>query len=54
MSTSGTTLVVQGEGLPSVTSVAFSLDGKSLYSASSAKDVIEWNLETGKVARKLK
>ncbi|CAM9960738.1 unnamed protein product [Sphacelaria rigidula] len=44
----------EGEGLPSVTSVAFSLDGGSLYSASSGKEVFEWNLETGAVARKFK
>lgn len=45
---------MQGAGLPEVTSVAFSLDGKSLYSASSDKEVVEWNLETGEMARKLK
>ena len=44
----------KGEGLPGVTSVAFSLDGSSLFSASSGKDVVEWNVETGAVVRKLK
>jgi len=44
----------QGEGLPSVTAVAFSSDGSSLFSASTGKEVVEWNLETGAVARKLK
>lgn len=45
---------LQGEGLPSVTSVAFSSDGSSLFAASSGKEVVEWNVETGTVARKLK
>ncbi|CAN0529536.1 unnamed protein product, partial [Laminaria digitata] len=37
-----------------VTSVAFSSDGSSLFSASSGKEVVEWNVETGAVVRKLK
>ncbi|CAN0106013.1 unnamed protein product [Ascophyllum nodosum] len=44
----------EGEGPPGVTSVVFSADGTSLFSASSARDIIEWNLETGAVVRKLK
>ncbi|CAM9955197.1 unnamed protein product, partial [Ectocarpus fasciculatus] len=44
----------EGEGFPQVTSVAFSADGSSLFSASSGKEVVEWNVETGTVARKLK
>eukprot|EP00904_Undaria_pinnatifida_P002401 jgi/Undpi1/12161/HiC_scaffold_5.g01837.m1 len=44
----------EGEGLPNVTSVAFSSDGSSLYSASSGKELVEWNVETGAVVRKLK
>lgn len=44
----------QGEGLPSVTSVAFSADGGKLYASSGGKEVIEWDLETGAVARRLK
>lgn len=47
-------LVLQGEGLPRVTSVAFSSDGSSLFAASTGKEVVEWNIETGTVARKLK
>lgn len=37
-----------------MTAVAFSSDGSSLFSASSGKEVVEWNVETGAVARKLK
>ncbi|CAN0043581.1 unnamed protein product, partial [Ectocarpus sp. 13 AM-2016] len=44
----------EGEGFPSITSVAFSADGSSLFTASSGKEVVEWNVETGTVARKLK
>eukprot|EP00752_Nemacystus_decipiens_P008411 g7521.t1 len=44
----------EGEGLPNVTAVAFSADGSSLFAASSGKEVVEWNVETGIVARKLK
>ncbi|CAM9114730.1 unnamed protein product [Discosporangium mesarthrocarpum] len=44
----------EGEGLPEVTSVAFSLDGSSLYASSGAKEVIEWSLETGAETRRLR
>ncbi|CAM9496316.1 unnamed protein product, partial [Choristocarpus tenellus] len=44
----------EGQGLQAVTSVAFSLDGSSLFASSSGKDVIEWSLETGIETRRFR
>ena len=44
-----------GQALPTVSAVAFSLDGTLLYSATAKdKHVLEWNIATGDIVRKLK
>lgn len=35
----------KGENLPAVTDIAFSSDGKGLFSSSLDKDIIEWDLQ---------
>lgn len=40
--------------LSPVTDVAFSPDGKSIYSSSSDKYITEWDIESGSVKNRLK
>lgn len=40
--------------LSAVTDVAFSPDGKFLYSSSSDKYIIEWDIESGSIQNRLK